>query len=77
MFSQVVTSASIADFQVSPAYAYSREVNKQKQGHVQILEINAESYLHALVKVTSEFRALILEGREFHNLPVEYLKDFR
>ena len=30
--------------------------------------------LHALVKDTSESRALILEGREFHSLPVEYSK---
>ena len=33
--------------------------------------------LHTLVKVTSESRALTLEGREFHNLPVGYSKDFR
>ena len=57
----------------------NRESNKQKQqSHVHIIKINANYVrLHALVKVTSEPRALILEGREFHNLPVEYSKDFQ
>ena len=69
--------ASIVDFQASPAQVRvrnqngtERQLNKKNKG-VHTYSKECKMCLHALVKDTSESRALILEGREFHRLPVQ------
>ena len=58
---------------------HCRETTKQKEQRykgVHTYSKDCKMCLHALVEDTSESRALILEGGEFHSLPVEYSKIF-